>query len=501
MDTDMLDTPASSSSSMASFSHMDTGGMAPDMDASSTDLVFRTASPAGQERLDSHSSPTKAATAAAAANANAASDSNYKKKRVRVTVAVATLDLEPYISNYKSRSTRIDRLAFIAERCPSLQIDALKMAAKELLLTSNFEKYNGVMFKLNDFLYAHQLDPIAPDDKWIEQTKLASQKKTDHLEYELRAYRANSIKESIRMGHSDLGDHLFSLGELHSALKSYTRTKDYCTTQKHVLDMCLNIIKTCMSLGTFSHAQTYLIKAETIADLPNKEVLTSKLASISGIINLDSGAYRKAAKNFLSIPFEFSNELYESISPNDVAIYGGLMALATFERPELKRLVFENSHFKQYLELEPQIREMIYAFYSLNFRASIEIMGKMKNNLLLDMYLHDHVENLYQLIRKRALVQYFYPFVTVDMNKMATSFNCSVSELEREVATLIGDGHIQARIDSHNKILCAKQKNQRSQLYTKTSEIVKDYAFQSRVALLRARLLEMDLVSQPAPRR
>ncbi|KAH9248411.1 hypothetical protein BASA81_013951 [Batrachochytrium salamandrivorans] len=93
--------------------------------------------------------------------------------------------------------------------------------------------------------------------------------------------------------------------------------------------MCLNIIKTCMSLGTFSHAQTYLIKAETIADLPNKEVLTSKLASISGIINLDSGAYRKAAKNFLSIPFEFSNELYESISPNDVAIYGGLMALAT----------------------------------------------------------------------------------------------------------------------------------------------------------------------------
>ncbi|KAJ1344240.1 hypothetical protein BSLG_001380 [Batrachochytrium salamandrivorans] len=337
----------------------------------------------------------------------------------------------------RTRSTRIDRLAFIAERCPSLQIDALKMAAKELLLTSNFEKYNGVMFKLNDFLYAHQLDPIAPDDKWIEQTKLASQKKTDHLEYELRAYRANSIKESIR---------------------------------------------TCMSLGTFSHAQTYLIKAETIADLPNKEVLTSKLASISGIINLDSGAYRKAAKNFLSIPFEFSNELYESISPNDVAIYGGLMALATFERPELKRLVFENSHFKQYLELEPQIREMIYAFYSLNFRASIEIMGKMKNNLLLDMYLHDHVENLYQLIRKRALVQYFYPFVTVDMNKMATSFNCSVSELERE-------------------ILCAKQKNQRSQLYTKTSEIVKDYAFQSRVALLRARLLEMDLVSQPAPRR
>ncbi|KAL5039775.1 hypothetical protein BDV3_003191 [Batrachochytrium dendrobatidis] len=470
MDTDMLDTPASSTSSLVE-----------NLDSIET-VHIASASHPTQDFLDME------------VNGSTPGTESNKKKKTRVIVTSTSMDLESHIANYKSRTTRIDRLIFIADRCPVLQVDALQFAAKELLETVNVDKYLIVLGKLNDYLTSLQRLPMNVDEKWVEQTRLASRKKTDQLEYELRTYRANSIKESIRMGHSDFGDHFYALGDLQNALKSYTRTKDYCTTPKHILDMCLSVVKTCIAMGTFSHAQTYLIKAETIPDLPNKETLGSKLTSICGILSLETGAYYKAAKSFLSIPFDHVNELYETISPNDVAVYGGLIALATFERSELKKLVFENSSFKQFLELEPQIREMIYAFYSLNFRASLDILGKIKNDLLLDMYLHDHVEHIYQQIRKKALVQYFFPFVTVDMNKMASSFNCTVSDLEREVAVLIGDGHIQARIDSHNKILRAKQHNQRSQLYSRATEIATDFAFQSRATLLRAKLLEMDLV-------
>ena len=55
-------------------------------------------------------------------------------------------------------------------------------------------------------------------------------------------------------------------------------------------------------------------------------------------------------------------------------------------------------------------------------------------------------------IRKKALVQYFSPFGTVDMNKMAAAFNTSVLQLEPELAVLIQENAIQARIDSHNKV-------------------------------------------------
>ena len=49
-------------------------------------------------------------------------------------------------------------------------------------------------------------------------------------------------------------------------------------------------------------------------------------------------------------------------------------------------------------------------------------------------------------------LQYFSPYLSADMNKMATAFNTSVSALEDELMQLILEGQINARIDSHNKV-------------------------------------------------
>ncbi len=46
-----------------------------------------------------------------------------------------------------------------------------------------------------------------------------------------------------RRGHDDLGDHYLDCGDLSNALKCYSRARDYCTSSKHVVNMCLNVIK------------------------------------------------------------------------------------------------------------------------------------------------------------------------------------------------------------------------------------------------------------------
>jgi len=72
-------------------------------------------------------------------------------------------------------------------------------------------------------------------------------------------------------------------------------------------------------------------------------------------------------------------------------------------------------------------------------------------DMLLDIYLREHVAVLLSAIREKALIQYFRSYVTVDLNRMAPAFNTSVADLEAELAALIMDGKIQARIDSHMK--------------------------------------------------
>ncbi|RUS15827.1 hypothetical protein BC937DRAFT_91948 [Endogone sp. FLAS-F59071] len=455
-------------------------------------------------------------------------DSNATKRKRTTKVIVDSpnnLDLDTYIANYKGH-TKVDRLLFIAERCPPLQIEAYRLAVAELKATSlDTAKYSHAVGKLNDALVARSQPAQPLDSAWVETTQKKARAQTEKLEAELKSYKNNMIKESIRMGHNDLGDHYYNCGDLPNALKCYSRTRDYCTTAKHIVDMCLNVIKVSIETSNFAHVQSYVAKAEGAPEVQDKSLVQAKLRCASALAMLDTNnqnKYKQAARMLLETSFEIGSNYNEVISPNDVAIYGGLCALASFDRAELKKQVIDNAEFKNFLELEPHIRELIHSFYHSNYKTCLEILDKSKvrvrvfrapchirplhstllffrtqNDLLLDLHLHAHVETLYENIRKKALVQYFSPFLSVDLNRMAASFSTDVRRLESELAQLITDNQIQARIDSHNKILCAKQQDQRSHVFEKSLAVGADYDKATRALLLRFNMIKAELVVRP----
>jgi len=242
---------------------------------------------------------------------------------------------------------------------------------------------------------------------------------------------------------------------------------------------------------------SYVVKAEGTPDIPEKNLVSAKLKCAQALAHLDGSnvtRYKQAAKFFLETSFELSSQYNEVISPNDVAVYGGLCALASFDRAELKAKVIDNPEFKNFLELEPHIRELIQSFYHSRYKTCLKIMEDWKNDFLLDYHIHSHIEALYDHIRRKALIQYFSPFLTVDLVKMATSFSTDLPALERELARLIRDDQIQARIDSHKKILHAKQQDQRSHIFEKSLSIGADYEKATRAMLLRINLIKADMV-------
>ena len=109
------------------------------------------------------------------------------------------------------------------------------------------------------------------------------------------------------------------------------------------------------------------------------------------------------------------------------------------------------------------------------------------------MYLAPHINTLFSMIRNRGLVQYFSPYSSADLNKMANSFNTTVSDLENELMKLILDGSIQARIDSHNKVLLAQDVDQRSQIFTKAVEMCELYQRRAKMLLLRSAIVKANI--------
>lgn len=421
-------------------------------------------------------------------------DDKEKKEIIQVVINPEDFELESYINNY-SGHTKIARLIFIAEHCKSLEADSYKMAIDELKKTMNTSLLKSVYEKVGDKLgSSHQLDQAALDA--VDKKAIQQQ---ERLELELNGYKTNLIKESIRMGHNELGDFHYNRGDLNSALKCYVRTRDYCTTSKHIIQMCLNVIKVSIEMGNYAHVVNYVAKAEQTPDLTDK-VVQSKLRVCSGLANLENRKYKLAARKFLETTFDLDSSFNEISAPQDVAIYAGLTALATFDRTELKKKVIDNAAFRNFLELTPEVRELINDFYASRYASCLKYLDKLKPNLLLDIHLHQHVQSLYEKIRNKALVQYFSPFSSVDLNIMAQAFNTNVASLEKELSRLIMDGSIQARIDSHNKRLYARQTDQRTATFEKTLGLGDEYQENTKSLLLRVNLLRNDFVVKPSRR-
>jgi len=199
------------------------------------------------------------------------------------------------------------------------------------------------------------------------------------------------------------------------------------------------------------------------------------------------------------VPFASGQPLVQGglICDEDIATYGALCALAEFTRPELKHDVLENSGFKNFLNKVPLVQQLLSDFYDSKYANCLQSLEVVKNDLLLDIHLHDHIGALYERVRSKALVQYFSPYVAVDMNKMAAAFQTSVSELEKELAKLIADGVIAARIDSHNKRLVAQHTDERVSTYQSALTIGGDVQESTRAMLLRVNLVKANMIVKP----
>ncbi|KAB2597628.1 COP9 signalosome complex subunit 1-like [Pyrus ussuriensis x Pyrus communis] len=409
------------------------------------------------------------------------------EKRSRPIISSEQLDIEAYASLYSGR-TKIIRLLFIAERSQSnqaMELEALRMAYDEIKKGENTQLHREVVQKIGG-----RLGPeYGMDVAWCDAVDRRAEQKKEKLENELNAYRTNLIKESIRMGYNDFGDFYYAHGQLGDAFKNYVRTRDYCTTSKHIVHMCMSSTLVSIEMGQFTHVTSYITKAEQIPEALDP-VTVAKLRCAAGLAQLESKKYKLAARKFLETGPELGNHYNEVIAPQDVATYGGLCALATFDRMELKNKVIDNLNFRNFLELVPEVRELINDFYTSHYASCLDYLGNLKANLLLDIHLHDHLETLYGQIRHKALIQYTHPFVSVDLNMMANAFKTDVAGLEKELEALITDNQVQARIDSHNKILYARHADQRNATFQRVLQTGNEFDRDVKSMLLRVNLIK-----------
>eukprot|EP00803_Ostreobium_quekettii_P008074 evm.model.scf_194.2 EVM.evm.TU.scf_194.2 scf_194:11876-18216(-) len=410
---------------------------------------------------------------------------------MEVDPPASNFDVEAYISNYQSH-TKVDRLLFIAKKLAGAEqeLEALRMAIDELKKAADANRYMEAVKQVDG-----RLGPeYELDSAWVERTSQQAVSHQEELEQNLHTYKTNLIKESIRMGYKDLGNFYYEHGMLQESFKHFLKTRDYATTPKHHMEMYLSAMKVALEMKNYIHMHNYLRKAEQIPEVQKDKDVNAKVNCMGGLLQLESTKYKLAARKFVEVDAELGSKYCEVIAPQDVAIYGGLCALASFDRRELKSKVVDNINFREFLELVPEMRDCIYDFYKSRYASCLATLSRLKPSLVLDIHLHSHVEGLYQAIRQKALIQYTIPFMSVDLHPMAEAFSVSVSELEKELVSLIMEKRIQARIDSHRKVLYAQHANERVTTFQNALSTSEHYIRETKNLLLRASLMKHELI-------
>ena len=125
--------------------------------------------------------------------------------------------------------------------------------------------------------------------------------------------------------------------------------------------------------------------------------------------------------------------------------------------PNLKHNTFYSIYtqtlpnFKLYLELDPQLKELILSFNQCKYSCSLAILTKL--NIKTDLYLHIHADVLIDLITKQCISLYVEPFISLKLTKVALDFNISIQQLENELINLISTKKLSGKIDSVSKVL------------------------------------------------
>lgn len=322
------------------------------------------------------------------------------------------------------------------------------------------------------------------------------------------------------MGSEELGVHCHSTGDLASALKSFNRMRDYCTTPLHMATTAFRTIAVNIEQKNWLGVQSQVTKIRSLSFKPEETAKNQpKVYAAQGLQCMSLGDYKGAAESFLNTEFATLADGYNDIiSSNDIAVYGGLCALASMSRGELQTKVLDNTSFRSFLELEPHIRRAINCFCASKYSQCLEILESYRADYLLDIYLQEHLPVIYQKIRTKSIVQYFQPFSRVTLDSMEEMFGTTVHIAEpsdaassslqngtsstmtpfrKELIQMIQSDALSARIDLENNVLIAYQESPRATMQQHALDTVDNFIREARIKLLRLNAVNGGLEVKP----
>jgi COP9 signalosome complex subunit 1 len=383
--------------------------------------------------------------------------------------------------------------------------------SKLLLFFLTFSYYNEAV-RLTKRFYVDKDDsfhnaPIQPNtskssgnsDSSVDFEKQLQQEYKNEVrkkEVEITQLQRSLLKDSMRIAFFELGNIHYQYGYVGESIKAWIKSHDFSTSEEDLFNIAYQIAQAAFEIQSSS----YLMKFSGEADARDKLKNPSKtmvIKILDGLSCLLFESYKEASLRLSSISLVDDNCIYRFVTPTDLAYYITIVSLYSMTRKEMKQMVLQSSQFKNLMEIVPETTDIIENFLNGKYMEFQRSLSSIQSHLRLDLFFGHKLEHMITNIRRKALVQYVTPYKVIDLREIAKEFNLDLELIESEIADLIVNSKIQAKIDSHSKLLYSRKDNETLNSYKEAVLLGRKFIQDTEQTLLRVQLLQKNKILKP----
>lgn len=132
-----------------------------------------------------------------------------------------------------------------------------------------------------------------------------------------------------------------------------------------------------------------------------------------------------------------------------------MAGVATLPRPELKAKVVDAPEVIARAAADPALASFLNDLHACRYASFLAAFADVAARVAADRLLGPHARHWSTDARKVAYTQFLEPYKSVTLDAMAASFGVSPEFVEGELADLVADGRLAARIDAVARVVVA----------------------------------------------
>jgi len=405
-----------------------------------------------------------------------------------------SLNVQKYVEPYGHRG-RINRLFLIMQHIPEHSSTAALEAIAEVQHCMKDDELFQRVYRRARNILGENNDACNYDELRLEQTRKGVREESNRLDEDVQRWRNLNKDENARIAYVELADHFESQGKFETALAKYMEAYDFADNHFQQIELRIRICKAAILGNSWPQIKQYaphiLESVEFKYQINKQKNQQGMLMICLGLYYLHKRMYSEAAHQFVMNPCQGLGGAFEDIiSEEHIGLYGALCAVVAYTRGAFEDRVIRNKVFQSYLQKSKKARALVNAYHECRYADVTTALRDLEIDTRIDIYLKDQASDILSAVRGKAMVQFFSPFSAMGMTRMADAFGVTVGELESELVTCISQGHIQAKIDSHNKVVQAVDPDEEGDLFDEISKSGKAWTRETKAMLLRMSMIQ-----------